>query len=281
MDIGSKRCTIESALEKVVEMYGEATDDDGIQYQKAYTSTEGNHRMARKVFNQSKTTSNALLAENRALLKVIGIFAENTKPINTSALSNVVSGSSSYTQPNDEHKETMAHYEEVGNAPITDPQGEPQVQTEAKQHPANDMSHQDPDDDVPLPTARYKKQKVFKNLKQETLENSTYPWISEYGLQAACYNSFFGNVPANVHVSAKRDYNDGKGITVFFSEGRRDEKVVHGYIHPRVLERQECKGMQKLTEFFRVGSTIAREKGGDAPNISAEEIFKRINRSSE
>ena len=156
-----------------------------------------------------------------------------------------------------------------------DPQ-EPQVQTEPKKHQAN-TSRQD----ISLPTARYKKQKVLKNSNQETVVNSTYPWISEYGLQAACNNSFFGNVPANVHVSAKRDYDESKGITVFFSEGRREKKVAHGYIHPLVLERQECKGMQKLTEFFRVGSTIAREKGGDAPNISAEEILKRINRSSE
>ena len=167
------------------------------------------------------------------------------------------------------------HEEEVS----TDSQ-EPAVQIEPKQHEAH-TSRQDPDDDIPLPTARYKKLKVLKISKQETVVNSTYPWISEYGLQAACNNSFFGNVPANVHVSAKRDYDESKGITVFFSEGRREKKVAHGYIHPLVLERQECKGMQKLTEFFRVGSTIAREKGGDAPNISAEEILKRINRSSE
>lgn len=127
----------------------------------------------------------------------------------------------------------------------------------------------DSDDDTQLLTAHYKKRKFSYTL-------STEPWASPSDLDTLGNVAFSGVISPGVHVVLRRDYNSCKGITVLFSTGRHSRDVVRGFIPQQILCEQSCPGMQKLTEYIKAGRAIAAKKGGLAPIVSPEDIFKYV-----
>ena len=66
-----------------------------------------------------------------------------------------------------------------------------------------------------------------------------------------------------------------RGITVFYSKGRRSKGTPHGLISNE-LHEQACPGMKKLTRFIKIGRRMAMRKGGQVPQVSPEEIFNEL-----
>ena len=131
----------------------------------------------------------------------------------------------------------------------------------------------DSDDDIPLLTLHYKKPKLSDPL-------ATEPWILPSDLDTLGNVAFSGVMSPGVYVVLRRDQNGCKGITVLFSKGRYGRDVVRGFISQEILCEQPCPGMQKLTEYIKAGRAIAAKKGGSAPFVSAEEIFKYVKKNA-
>ena len=130
----------------------------------------------------------------------------------------------------------------------------------------------DSDDDIPLLTSNYKNPKLSDPL-------ATEPWVSPSDLDTLGNVAFSGVMSPGVYVVLRRDQNGCKGITVLFSKGRHGRDVVRGFISQEILCEQPCPGMQKLTEYIKAGRAIAAKKGGIAPIVSPEEIFKYVKKN--
>ena len=249
-------------------MHGVVTDNDVLLYQNAFTSTKGNDAMACILFNQMRDVK--LVTKVEVYKKVIQVLA--TSHVNT-----------------EEHKE---HFHEArddveipaanaivhaNSALINNQMPSENAHVDAPGHVrVPDVNHEDvssdSDDDTPLLTSHYKKPKMSDPL-------ATEPWASPSDLDTLGNVAFYGVMSPGVYVVLRRDYNGCKGITVLFSKGRHGRDVVRGFIPHEILCKQPCPGMQKLTEYIKAGRAIAAKKGGIAPIVSPEEIFKYVKKN--
>ena len=240
----AKECTKEYAYGKVSEMYGRVTAQDIPMYQNAYNSVQGDTVTTPIVFNQMRQLASASAVETKVYREIICLLAGNKQTTQDQSLSNMVSELVSRANA-DEHKEPSVPdagtQPEACDVPALANPHEYRPPTEPEQ-PKENASPQDPSDNVPLPMAHYKKQKIIKLPEQETVINSTYPWISEHCLEEGCYKSFIGIMSANMHVSARRVTARG---SLFFSqkgvEARRWFMVTFIRMSLKHKNARECK----------------------------------------
>ena len=229
-------------------MHGVVTDNDVLLYQNAFTSTKGNDAMACILFNQMRDVK--LVTKVEVYKEVIQVLAPSH--VNT-----------------EEHKEHFHEARDDVEIPAANVINSALINS---QMPDVNQVSSDSDDDIPLLTLHYKKPKLSDPL-------ATEPWILPSDLDTLGNVAFSGVMSPGVYVVLRRDYNGCKGITILFSKGRHSRDVVRGFIPQEILCEQPCPGMQKLTEYIKAGRAIAAKKGGIAPIVSPEEIFKYVKKN--
>lgn len=233
------------AERSVCEMHGTSTKKDIELFKEAYASANGDLRMARIIFNKIKTSRDD--GERSALWNVVKIASEQRSIALDIASSDL--GAPAKQKERDE----------VETNPLTE------------HEPTQSENDEDSGDDIPLRTASYKRQQTQPGNIADTTES----WLSSHGLDTLVNMAFIGVISPGVYVTGRRDCGNIRGITVFYSKGRRGKETPHGLIM-HDLQEQVCPGMKQLTRFIKIGRRLAIRKGGQVPQVSPEEVFNEL-----